>query len=315
MPTRSGQAALEATRNNETFISATDSILDTAGGIKDFVTSNFAKGKAAGRLGSDNEVAISKKNGTKSLSSGLLRFPDYLGTEEAPYWTTIYIFKYARKRQATFEEKGTMLWLPIPVDLSTSYGIGYEEFSRMHYGMQAANQLQSGDVGGALGTGIEKLSYEASSAGGVVHALGPQDLRSTREADRGLLRNPNTETRMSGVNMRTHSFTWTMWARNKAEWIAIQQIRKLLKIAMHPIHTGEDDAVGDIEYPFEFALKFGNDKGTFFTIGDSFLTEMRDVYNPAGQFFTEDGPISYSITCTFKESDALFRDDIANGDY
>ena len=116
----------------------------------------------------------------------------------------------------------------------------------------------------------------------------------------------------TGVNFRSHTFTYKFSPRDSGESTTIKNIIRRFKKHMHP----DVDGPAFFKYPDEFAIAFsGKNESFMFNFGTSVLSDFQVNYNPDGgsYFHTDGSPVSVGMQLTFTEIDILTKDQIAQG--
>lgn len=175
--------------------------------------------------------------------------------------------------------------------------------SKTKYGLlnlaaQGAAEGAGALVGGLLG-GLGGLGLGAAAGGAVTGAL----------AGAGIAANPGIATLFTGVNFRTHRFSYRFVPRSKAESDKLKEIIFNFKFAMMPDYLGENHF---FDYPNQFDIEFHYPK-YLFDIGASVLTSFDVNYSTEGgsYFFDNEGaPVSVTIDMSFQELTIITKDKI-----
>ena len=125
----------------------------------------------------------------------------------------------------------------------------------------------------------------------------------------GLAVNPNLSLTFNGVNLRNHTFSWRLIAKNADESARIEQILLALRTAALPKKLFA--ANGNLEYPHIAKIQFNPDIIMFSKLG-CFLEDIRVNYDGDGHpsFFQGTGkPVIVDITLSFTERAILTSDD------
>ncbi len=214
---------------------------------------------------------------------------------------------------------------------------------------QALQRLQNnlaavlGNLGVSSGT---VAAATASAAAGALARLSPASTAVLANMA-GIARNPHKVVLFSGVNFRTHTFTYSLTPRNAKEAKNIKDIIRLFKYYMSPSYgvgslpgiarglltglgfpelgqttssiTAEAGATSRafFEYPEVFVIRFRN-KEELFQIGESVLTDFSVNYHPQNYpayVRSLDSPNIASpsevvISLTFKETDIVTKEQI-----
>jgi len=242
--------------------------------------------------------------------------------------------------------------LPLPNNLTATYGAQYENESLGALGAMAAGRVSaaqlgqgisdigsiiSNKIGSAVGSVksndndgmlkaaaiITPIAATAAAAGGGgsvaggLAALGTGgSVLSGIGVDEGIAINPHMAVLFKGVDMREHSFTYKFIARNGQESETLQKLIAVLKWHMHPGHEA-----GSLlfKYPDEFEITFADAiAANLYRIGTCVLKSLSVNYNGEGMplFFEDTGqPVSIEITMAFQETKIITRGDMDTGYY
>jgi hypothetical protein len=214
---------------------------------------------------------------------------------------------------------------------------------------QALQRLQN-NLAAVLGNlGVNSGTVAAATASAAAGALARLSPASTAVLANmaGIARNPHKVVLFSGVNFRTHTFTYSLTPRNAREARNIKDIIRLFKYYMSPSYgvgglpgiarglltglgfpelgqttssiTAEAGATSRafFEYPEVFVIRFRN-KEELFQIGESVLTDFSVNYHPQNYpayVRSLDSPNIASpsevvISLTFKETDIVTKEQI-----
>lgn len=218
------------------------------------------------------------------------------------------------------------IFLPMPLSLSTNYGVSYDDsFSYIEEGKQA--------ISGVLGTVVADLSKSpgdgapsaleviqqkfpiTSSLGKLLGSVTPSALKIGGAAA-GLALNPHKELLFNGVKFREFKFKYKLIAKSEKESETINEIIKIFEKYMHPTL-----AAGSLlyRYPAEFEIRFftsdGKQNKFIYKIYRSVLQNYNVTYggNNFVTFKNKDGitkgaPVEIEIELDFKETNPLTRD-------
>mgnify|MGYP000182512953 CR=1 FL=1 len=278
-----------------------------------------------------------------------LQFPADLADE---HYMILSVMNRARESRNDSPQERVIrnVVLPIPSNLSTTYGAQYENADLGALGAAAAGRIGTGDMSAAAqdigdlisskvaagvsafkssdGDGAMKAAAVATPAiaaaagtagfggvGGALGALGTAGaVGSGVSVDEGLAVNPHMAVLFKGVDMREHSFTYKFIARNAGESIAIQKIIAALKYHMHPGYFA--GSLG-FTYPDEFEIMFSDSiAANLYRIGTCVLKSLTVNYNGEGipLFFQDTGaPVSVEIQLSFQETKIITRDTLDSG--
>lgn len=186
--------------------------------------------------------------------------------------------------------------LYIPNDLSTSYGVSWNEESELT-GSGVLAQLGS-DLSGGKGAFSSVMNALGAAAGRTL-----TENKGIQKATR-TTQNTKKEQLFQGVDFRTINFSYQFAPKNEIEAANVLQIIRMFRHHMLPEFADENQFI--YIYPSEFEIKyFKGDKESeylerHFT---AVLTNCIINYTPTGQFVTfENGmPSQINMTLTFKE--------------
>lgn len=227
------------------------------------------------------------------------------------------------------------IFLPMPPQLQTSYGVNYQN-SELG-GAGAAFIKGGGEVFGAIGDAISAPTFakgskalinagssliddiRAGGFSGAFDALKEIGSRIVAESDNSAVRgafstrnvatNPYQAVFFTSPNFRTHSFSYTLFAKNENESETIRRIIRALKKAMLPSIT---ENTLFFEYPKVFEITFRNDDHLF-EIGTSVLTQFDVNYHGEGTpsyFDNTKAPTNVQISMSFQEVNILTSEDV-----
>ena len=227
------------------------------------------------------------------------------------------------------------IFLPMPPQLQTSYGVNYQnaEIGGGGAAMLSAGGAVFGTIGEAInadsiGGGFSKL-VEAGSAfigkiaegglSGAGEVLKNATARAIAESDNPVIRgalstqnvaaNPYQAVFFTSPNFRTHSFAYTLFAKNESESETIRQIVRAFKKAMLPSIT---ENTLFFRYPKVFEISFRHDDHLF-EIGTSVMTQFDVNYHGEGTpayFDNTKAPTNVQISMSFQEVNILTSEDV-----
>jgi len=270
-----------------------------------------------------------------------LQFPSTLDNE---HYIVFSVIETNRKNRevAPIKRVTRNIILPIPSNLSVSYGAEYENAELGVFGGAAAGQVDfagaGGDIGnlisskikgaiagtgsgreeimaagaaaaataaaGAVGGGVGALLAGGAAGGGVAAGIGKRE---------GIAINPHMAVMFKGVGFREHEFSYKFIARNMKESEQIKKIINTFKYHMHP-----DFFAGNLafSYPDEFVINFADGiASNLYSIGDCVLKNFSVNYNSQGVplFFEDTGaPVSIEITLQFQEMKIVTKSNMDN---
>jgi len=225
------------------------------------------------------------------------------------------------------------IFLPMPAQLQTGYSVNYQNSELGGGGaaivrgggavMQAIQDYSNtGSVQKLVDAGASALdgfvSDPLGAVGGALATAGEfaaREFVSSNEVGRAgasivnLASNPYQAVFFTSPNFRTHSFSYTLFAKNKQESDSIRNIIRAFKSAMLP--TLEKTGFF-FKYPKVFEIEFRHDD-YLFEIGTSAMTQFDVNYHGEGtaSYFDETkAPTNVQITMSFQELNILTAEDV-----
>ena len=202
------------------------------------------------------------------------------------------------------------IYLPVPLNLSTSFGMTYEEFNP---GSDGAKLIQS-TFSSLVGTAAELLGVKGKAAAGVVKGvsdmLGGDTIKNLAEANTGVAINPHKQMLFKGVGLREFDLKYNLVARNQSEANVLDYIIRLLRYYMHP----DLDGAFLYKYPDEFDIEFytldqnGNGIRNKYLPFFSTCVLKNMTINYGGKEFathSDGAPVEYELTLKFGETQIL----------
>ena len=274
--------------------------------------------------------ALDKLNNGISSASGI-RFPSDISQNYVTF-TPQPRTRAMKKDGAKAQSGGGGITLPIPSNMSTGYNAQYDTGTGIGVlGNFTTDQMQAGTIPTAAQTGqavAQQMAAIGLSASPEIMALVGAGLSGTpigagvgaalggiaqgAALGAGIAANPHLAVIFTGVNFRSHTFTYKFSPRDASESATIKNIITRFKKHMHPDVEGP----AFFKYPDEYAIKFsGKNEDYMFNFGSSVLTDLQVNYNPdGGSYFHDNGaPVSVGLQLTFTEIDILTKDQIAKG--
>ena len=202
------------------------------------------------------------------------------------------------------------IYLPVPLNLSTSFGMSYVDFEP---GTDATKLIQS-TFSGLVGTAAQLLGVKGKAAAGVVKGvsdmLGGDTIRNLAEANTGVTINPHKQMLFKGVALREFDLKYNLVARNQSEANVLDYIIRLLRYYMHP----DLDGAFLYKYPDEFDIEFytldqnGNGiRNKYLPFFSTCVLKNMTINYGGKEFVTHsDGaPVEYELTLKFGETQIL----------
>jgi hypothetical protein len=234
------------------------------------------------------------------------------------------------------------LFLPMPLQLGTAYSGKFSEGDDMVNDRQSVGGMGSGFIdllASNLGGGVVELKKFANTA---------THLNNSSQMAGQSVNNNHMGMIYEGTNLRGHTFSWRLSAKNEAEQNAIEKIIKTIKFLslsevgfggtedvqhfINRLKSGEDGKdLGSVEDVFKggfsggrltipptASVRFldnGNVNEHLFKIKDSFITNVEVNYTSQGtwQAHKDGAPTEIQLSITLKEVTAVTRADIRSG--
>ena len=210
----------------------------------------------------------------------------------------------------------TAIALHVPNQLTTRYGINYEE-----EGTDLFNLALAGAAGtSSLAKSLMKGALPDNFGGNIAAAVEAKTLQVPGMAGLSKLTgnapNPRKEQIFRSVDFRTFQFAYEFFPRDAQEAEYVMNIINQFKYHMHPEFKDANNFL--YIYPSEFDIFYyhGSMENMYINKHTScVLTEMTVNYAPQGQFTTfENGmPTQINVIMTFKELALLTKDKIKKG--
>lgn len=287
----------------------------------------------------DQVTTQATNNETTSTNMNQLIYPlDHESTSGA--WLLLVEYDYSRPTiDSSFKPNptGTSISLPIPMNLSASYGAdwGRESYSAIEHQMiRDANSLVNnkdainewmkstrqqsekeitGSVIDMLKSGaVPKMSdYGRAAASDLITSL---PIVNQVAASQGLARNPWLAAVFQGVDFRSWTFSYNFFPRSKSETDAIEKIYTALKYGMSPSYD-EKYANNLFKYPNMYAPRL-IPKKYLFDFGFCVITNVTINYHNEGApvYFglenDEKAPASMNLTFSIQEIEICTKESI-----
>lgn len=213
---------------------------------------------------------------------------------------------------------GGAIKLPLPAGLSTDYHPSYKDGSlgstAEGAALKAADRGMYGNTDIAAGAAVGGVIAGAGQAA-IAKALGTAGggdmVAAALKTTTGLAQNPNKIVLFTGVEFRTHSFSWNLSPRNRAESNEIRKIIEMFTYYSHP----EFFAGGlYFQYPEFFEISFKRDS-YLFKLRPSVCKGIKVNYHPHSypsyvrnaDGSGEPAPTEISLSLTFQETEIITK--------
>lgn len=277
-----------------------------------------------------------------SENFGNLIFPHNL--ETLGHFMLFSPFEYSRANRMTTEAvqkafKGTII-LPVPHDLSTGYKSNYStealdiRGAAVLGGFAAAERVSNvlkstmSRDDKALSLADEMINAGVSVKENIFGALANIGLGMDKfgtdgavSIATGVQRNPHLAVLFTGVDFKSHTFSYKFFPKSIEESISLQEIIYIFKYSMAPDYV-PGAANHLFKYPDEWAIVI---QDNLFKIGNSVLTDFNvnyhgqgiPAYFAAGEVGSPTGahsfPAEVHISLTFQETSIITKQDILMG--
>ena len=222
------------------------------------------------------------------------------------------------------------IYLPPNVQDSTSAGYNDMQTGMVGYaltgGMGVLGDIGSRDIEAAarkLAGGLGSFLREAATklAAGVVESITESE-GAVQGFNRlfGQANNPYLEVLFDSMALRTFTYNFTFAPRNQAETDEAQRIIQVFRFHMAPeVQGGQSRFLTlpsefDIHYMYQSKTGIASENDYYNRIGTCVLQSCDVNYTPgAVKSFKDGAPTKITMSLTFKETDALTKDRIAEG--
>ena len=222
------------------------------------------------------------------------------------------------------------IYLPPNVQDTTSAGYNDMQTGMVGYaltgGMGVLGDIGSRDIEAAarkLAGGLGSFLREAATklAAGVVESITESE-GAVQGFNRlfGQANNPYLEVLFDSMALRTFTYNFTFAPRNQAETDEAQRIIQVFRFHMAPeVQGGQSRFLTlpsefDIHYMYQSKTGIASENDYYNKIGTCVLTTCDVNYTPgAVKSFKDGAPTKITMSLTFKETDALTKDRIAEG--
>jgi len=323
----------------------------------------FAGATGAGTIGL-NDLFSGPDILPDNLKGGdvVVQFPED-NVSGGDFWTELTFFSWKRSKNGvhldddTFDGVNTqssttktdflgICKLPMPLQLSTGYSGRFSEADNMSVDRDGTGTM--GDLGERVGGIFTGLGLEIKAAGNAL-----ANLNNTAKMSNASINNNHMGMQYEGANLRGHSFSWRLSAKNASEQLAIQKVIFYLKAMSLPANnwggaedfeffkqtlegmsmsadegvkipklpsdaTAESTGGGRLTIPPTVAIRFldgDNENESLFKIKDSFITNVEVNYTSSGTWtpHVDGSPMEVQINITLKEVKMITRKDVLAG--
>lgn len=185
--------------------------------------------------------------------------------------------------------------------------------SALNLGLQVAGSDIATIIGAAAGDIVGKIPLVPKDAARIAGGLVGEGLKQALQGalyGKGIARNPHAAQLFSGVNFRTHNFSYTFSPKSKDESNELYKIIKWFKWASSP--SFRDAKSQFFNYPNSFDIDFNNED-YLFSIGECNLTSFSVDYHGQGTplyFKDTKAPVQVTMNMSFTEVKIVTKDSI-----
>lgn len=226
---------------------------------------------------------------------------------------------------------GAAIRLPLPNNLkvdydpqytsadlgSTAIAQGLKAADRQVYGNNTIDPGNAAKAAGIAASGQLAAGLARAAGGGALAqaaGAGGNDAAAALKVGAGLALNPHKIVLFTGVEFRTHQFSWRLSPRNKAESDAIDEICRAFTYYSHPSFEGGGLF---LKYPEFFAISFKRD-AYLFKFMPCVLDSISIDYQPMGYAAykrsdynqNDPAPAEVQLSLTFKETEIVTKDSL-----
>jgi len=213
---------------------------------------------------------------------------------------------------STVDDGVALISLPLPLAIPDAYGVILDsvDFGLIGTDLSAAGQDFVTKVGEGRGFG-EKLFGALTAAAALAPGLSDTKIGRQAQSTAGLVRNPRTTAIFNGVTPRTHSFSFRLSPKNRAESDVISSIFETIRNNMLP-----DEAFGGaaLNYPRIVTMSFEGVNKSITPVYFSFISDVRMDYTGGGgaSFYKGGNPIDMTLQINLKEINVVTRNTFTN---
>jgi hypothetical protein len=278
-----------------------------------------------------------------SANQQLLSFP----SNEATHGMLLIFREYAYtpSTERGFSRLGgdritSSILLPLPANIPDNYDVRVERFDQGILGDAISQTSSYAFAGGAAPTiesvlnnagmpSVENMTKAGSTAlaaaagflasktpGGALigalvgDALDTRTVASSIEAGAGVLANPKAALQFKGVDMKRHSFSWTLAPKSEEESNKVEEIIRTIKKNVLPSYSATFQRAM-LKYPsFVDCFFIGLDPQYYFSFKTSMVQTFNVNYTPNGVSILRGGrPAAIQIDMSMIESDIHTSED------
>lgn len=268
------------------------------------------------------ESVISQNRGNSKYN--LMSFPSKLGPHSIVFNFSKYEYNVNAKK--TSQITPNSICLPLPTNLTESFNIRVAGTELGALGSLAAesaseilSQINSGSDEAGILDFVNGLSAGAGRSGFGAGYLLRQAIEKADtgvikgvEAATGVANNPNLALAFDGVDLKQHSFSWTLAPQNAEESEILKKIINTLKRSALPTFAGGDLGKAFFKFPNVVDIFFlGTEPGYLYAFKRCMINTLEFNYAGAGTpAFVEGGrPAVVNLTMNLMEMDVHTAED------
>ena len=229
--------------------------------------------------------------------------------------------------------------LPIPSNLQDTYSVNINPYELGGMGALAADALngQSRAMLGDLQSYASSLSADAQAAGpngesvgkflstiksagafagrNALDSLGIGGIAGAVDVATGTAVNPHMALRFEGVNLKSHTFNWSMSPRNENEAATLRNLITYIRSRMLPEYESDGNTAlsrGLLKYPNLVDIYFtGIDQSYFYYFKPAMIQNFTTDYTPNGITLNKGGRPSFiNLSMQLMEASIHTRNDV-----
>ena len=173
-----------------------------------------------------------------------------------------------------------------------------------------------------LGGGLEAISKDMTfrAIGLAGELVGAEGVEALAKKSFGEASNPYMEVLFDQMQLRTFTYNFNFAPKNQQEAFEVQKIIQLFRFHMAPeLRPNVNRYLGlpsqfDIHYMYLSSDGHSSENNYYNRIATCVLQDCKVNYTPGGvKSFEDGGPVTTTMTLTFKEIELLTKDKIAQG--
>lgn len=268
----------------------------------------------------------SNPNNTSGRATNSQVILSYPVSEQLEVGTMMRFTSYSRFKPVAgvTEQTTSIIFLPLPMSLrditdistgSTDLGaLGTTDLSHLNAALDLGS-LEPLKKGWELGVSTVTNSLNQMSSSFKVSALKglalnpmmPDGTRRNASLLAGVIQNPHTNVIFNGVNLKRHTLSWRLSARDERESEVINQMIRTIKTRIHPPESFTGYA---LDYPDTIHVTFTGGAQKYLPLMRKGMVTSFEANMTNGEvaLYTSLAPVSYDISISFQEIDIITRD-------